>query len=99
MKILISLALVLNLFALIGCGNNRDSDSKNCTGTNCNNTHIDRSATYTYRFNFNGCDTGQHSATSLEGYCSNLRNDKLNRFCAQQMRYEKFRAECTGNWN
>jgi hypothetical protein len=55
-----------------------------------------------YRFQQNGCDTGQHefSAETAEELkhqvCSALQNDSLNRSCAERARYQAFQQKCPG---
>jgi uncharacterized lipoprotein YehR (DUF1307 family) len=44
----------------------------------------------TYRFNENGCDTGEQKSASKDEYCSKLRDDSLNKFCAKSLREKEF---------
>jgi hypothetical protein len=48
---------------------------------------------------YGGCTTGRKQANSKTEYCSLLRNDEANRYCAEDMRKEAFdRAGCSGTF-
>jgi hypothetical protein len=50
---------------------------------------------FTYQYNVNGCDTGEHSFESKDAYCSALKDDALNKGCAARMRQSRFQSECS----
>ena len=53
---------------------------------------------YKYQYSFNGCDTGEHKADSKEEHCQNLKNESLNKGCAQSIRKEEYIKQGCGAW-
>lgn len=48
----------------------------------------------TYSYTQSGCETGQHSFSSLTDMCLGLANDQLNNNCASRIRCERFQNDC-----
>ena len=58
-----------------------------------------KSESYKYSYESNGCKTGEKTFSSKDAYCDGLKNDESNNFCAKDVRYDQFQAECSGkNW-
>lgn len=53
---------------------------------------------FKYQYTVNGCDTGEHKAESKEEFCSLLKNDEINNYCAYNVRKENFQTQGCGNW-
>lgn len=52
-----------------------------------------------YSFTFNGCETGEHSFSSLQELCEGLQDEDLNNSCARSLREEYFESQnCTGDF-
>jgi hypothetical protein len=49
-----------------------------------------------YDLTQNGCATGAHNFSARDAYCNALKNDSLNNYCANMLRYELFKTECPG---
>ncbi|MBC7740877.1 MAG: hypothetical protein H7061_01685 [Bdellovibrionaceae bacterium] len=47
-----------------------------------------------YSLEENGCSTETHTFSSQDAMCDGLRDDALNKHCAQSLRYDKFKNEC-----
>lgn len=75
------------LFLVTSCS--KDTLSKI---TNANNN----AQSYSYNLSENGCSTGEQVFSSQSAMCDGLRNDALNNFCAQGLRYQKFQNDCPG---
>jgi hypothetical protein len=47
-----------------------------------------------YRFQVNGCDTGQRTFHTRDAYCKGLLDDKLNNSCARKLREAAHKKFC-----
>jgi hypothetical protein len=52
----------------------------------------------TYQFSENGCDTQEHSFSSLTDYCAALESDSTNGSCALDLRETQFAQGCPGTF-
>lgn len=53
-----------------------------------------------YSYTENNCPTGTISYHSRDELCNALKDDARNNHCAQGMRYERFKQDCSGySWN
>lgn len=59
----------------------------------------EKKESFTYRYNINGCDTGEQASASKNEYCSKLQNHSLNKFCAASRRKQEFEAQGCGAWS
>ncbi len=50
---------------------------------------------YSYDLTENGCRTENQTFSSREEMCDGLKNDSLNHNCAQDLRFEKFKSDCS----
>lgn len=90
-RITYSFALIIVL-ALARCGST-DSDSGVSGGSKSS------SSTYKYEFSENGCNTGKQEFSSLEALCDGLKNDSLNKGCAESLRKKHFESSgCSGSF-
>lgn len=53
---------------------------------------------FRYQFEENGCNTGEHTADSQAQYCTNLKDEALNKFCARNLRKEAYESKGCGSW-
>ncbi len=51
-----------------------------------------KSESYTYQFDLNGCETGQHQFSALKQMCEALKDDELNKFCALSLRENHYNS-------
>ncbi len=56
--------------------------------------HEDKSESYSYEYEVNGCKTGKHNFSSKKDYCAALLNEELNKGCAFRLRTQKHKQEC-----
>lgn len=69
-----------------------------CYLSNKNNSSVNsESQSIKYNLSYNGCSTGNQEFSSIEDMCNGLKNDSRNNYCAQKLRYEKFKSECPGH--
>ncbi len=54
----------------------------------------DQNREWSYELSENGCSTGPHVFSSKKDYCSALLDDKLNAYCASDMRIATFKSDC-----
>ncbi len=58
------------------------------------------SQSFTYKYTVNNCTTDEKVLSSNEALCAALKDDALNNYCAQSLRYKRFQSDCPGkNWN
>jgi hypothetical protein len=77
--------LLLLLLFLSGC----DAVNKAANSSNEN---------LTYSLDVNGCQTGSHSFSSVDAYCSGLQSSSLNNGCALSERMSLFNSRCAGTF-
>lgn len=82
------------LFILTSCGDSEDSKKDN------GNNNYSNSESYTYEFEYNGCNTGKHKFNSKEALCDGLKSQSLNDYCALPLREEAFNNKgCSGTFS
>ncbi len=66
----------------------------------CKASVNEKSESFTYKYSVNNCTTDEKTFSSNEAMCDALRNDSLNHYCAQDLRYQRFQTDCPGRtWN
>lgn len=55
-----------------------------------------KSSSFSYTLTENNCTTGEKTFSTNEAMCNALRDDALNQYCAQSLRFQKFQNECPG---
>ncbi len=91
MKIIL---IAMSLF-LAACGFTLDAGGHKIIDTQDQN----KTESYKYSFESNGCKTGEKAFSSKDAYCNGLKDDASNNYCARDIRYDQFKAECPGkNW-
>lgn len=53
---------------------------------------------FSYDLTENGCPTGNHEFNNKAEYCAALRDDRANNYCALNLRRERYKAECGGDF-
>lgn len=66
-----------------------------CSGSSLTNG-LKKESSFTYELSENSCSTGEKTFSSNEAMCNALKDDALNNFCAQNLRYQKFQSDCPG---
>ncbi len=91
------LLCTVSFLALNACGPNVSVHAgKDTSGGSGGSSTTNSSESYSYSFEYNGCNTGTQVADSQLGYCQNLANDALNHHCAQWMPKDAFdKSHCT----
>ena len=85
MKVFAAVLTVLTgLVGVVSCGVSHSSDDT----SNSTNTSL------SYQYNYNGCETGEHSFSSEKDYCDGLVNESLNKGCATEIRYPEYKRRC-----
>lgn len=54
----------------------------------------DESESYSYEYNVNGCSTGKKTFSQKSAYCSALKDDGANNFCASDVRQKAWESNC-----
>lgn len=83
-----NVSIILLALTASGCG----STSVGRDGVK--NESKDEKQDYTYHFTVNGCDTGEHHFDSVQAYCSGLKNEALNHYCAAEVRLNAWEQSC-----
>jgi hypothetical protein len=65
--------------------------TKNLPGNGANSQSL------SYNLTENGCSTGNQSFSTQDALCNGLRDDALNNYCAQSLRFQKFQNDCPGH--
>lgn len=55
-----------------------------------------KNESFKYNLSYNGCSTGEQSFNSRSEMCTGLQNNKLNNYCALDLRRIHFENECPG---
>lgn len=58
----------------------------------------DLTENYSYSLSETFCETGKHSFSTLNSYCSALQNESLNNNCARSQRQDLFHSKCSGSF-
>lgn len=60
---------------------------------------LKKESSFSYELSENGCSTGEKTFSTNDAMCNALKDDALNNYCAQNLRYQKFLSDCPGkNW-
>jgi hypothetical protein len=66
----------------------------------CNAQIKDEKKDLKYNLTQNGCATGDVIYANESDYCTALKDDKRNNFCARSMRFDMFKQSCPNElWN
>lgn len=82
--------LVILTFIFLAASCSKETLTKLTNGNN------NSAQTLSYTLTENGCSTGEQKFSSQEQMCEGLKNDSLNNYCAQNLRYQKFQNDCPG---
>jgi hypothetical protein len=66
-----------------------------CSGSSLSDA-VNRQSSFTYELSENGCSTGEKTFSTNDAMCNALKDDALNHYCAQNLRYQKFLSDCPG---
>ncbi len=80
----LTFALTLGAFLFVGCRGSSLTDG------------LKKQSSFSYELSENGCSTGQKTFSSNDAMCNALKDDALNNYCAQNLRYQKFQSDCPG---
>jgi len=64
--------------------------------SSCSASVNNNQSSFSYNLTENGCSTGEKTFSSNDAMCSALKDDSLNQYCAQSLRYQKFTNDCPG---
>ena len=79
------------LVLISACGKDQSNGSSGESGA----SSATQTARYSYKFELNGCSTGEHTAATKAELCNMLSDESANHFCAPGMRAEySTRYEC-----
>lgn len=79
------IVLALTSFSIVACGDDGADVSI-------------KSEKYSYDFTLNGCKTEKQTFESLEAMCKGLQSHSLNHGCAEGMREDYFKKNCSGTF-
>jgi hypothetical protein len=66
-----------------------------CSGSSLTDG-LKKQSSFSYELSENGCSTGEKTFNSNDSMCDALKDDALNNYCAQNLRYQKFQSDCPG---
>lgn len=66
-----------------------------CSGSSLTDG-LKKQSSFSYELSENGCSTGEKNFSTNDAMCNALKDDALNNYCAQNLRYQKFLSDCPG---
>lgn len=93
----LSIVILLTQFVLCLCSCTKSSGNQNETNNGQGGSGGgNKTESFSYDLTYNDCKTEKHTFSSKQEMCDGLKDESLNKGCAQQLREDYFKLNCPG---